>query len=80
MIDSNDIKLKVKVAELEMRIEQLEKLMTTTQEKKPYYTISEYAEIMNLTPMTVYNHVRSGDISAIRVGKSWRIPCSSLLV
>lgn len=37
-------------------------------------TINEVAKLFSLNPMTIYRKARSGDIPAIKFGKSWRIP------
>ena len=79
MKEKTEINMKLKITELEIRIEQLEKLVSVPQEKKPYYSVNEFARILNITPVTVYNHCRSGKIFAIKVGKTWRIPHSSLM-
>lgn len=73
-------KLKLRIAELEMRIESLEKQIFTISKgkNKPYYTIKEYADLLSVTPQTVYNQINSGGINAVKVGKSWRIPYKNL--
>ena len=37
------------------------------------FTIKEVALILKVTEMTVFRHIHSGKIKAIKVGKSWRI-------
>jgi len=37
------------------------------------YTVEEVAELLRVNPMTVYRAVRSGDITAFKIGSSWRI-------
>ena len=76
---NNEIYLKRKIAELEMRIEQLESQLTVSQSagNKPYYSVAEYAKIMSVTPQTVYNRIHTGDILAVKVGKCLRIPLKS---
>lgn len=44
--------------------------------KPNLYTIAEVAQFMRVSKMTVYRMVHSGDLPAIRVGKSYRIPAS----
>ncbi|QPK94038.1 helix-turn-helix domain-containing protein [Actinomyces sp. zg-332] len=46
--------------------------------KPNLYTIAEVAELMRVSKMTVYRMVHSGDLPAIRVGKSYRIPVSAI--
>ena len=76
----DSIRLKIRITELEMRIDRLEDLISRYQnvEHKPFYSISEFADLMGVTPQTVYNKVHSGDISAVKIGKSWRIPYKNL--
>ena len=75
---SNDdsTRMKFRITELEMRIERLEEMISQSQkvERKPFYSINEFAELMSVTPQTIYNKVHSGEISAVKIGKSWRIP------
>jgi excisionase family DNA binding protein len=39
-----------------------------------FLTVSEVAEMMRVSTMTVYRLVHSGDLPAIRFGRSFRIP------
>ena len=39
-----------------------------------FLTVAEVATIMRVSKMTVYRLVHSGDLSAIRVGRSFRVP------
>ena len=67
--------LKLKIAELEMKIEANEDKKTVkSNTKKPYYSIKEYAELYSVTPQTIYNQIYAGKIKAEKVGKIWRIP------
>ena len=34
----------------------------------------EIAEVLALNPETIRKHIRCGNIKAVRVGNSWRIP------
>lgn len=43
-----------------------------------FYTINEVAEIARVSNMTIYRLVHSGQLPAIRVGKSFRIPHAAL--
>lgn len=38
------------------------------------YTVEEFAKIFKLSPEAVRNLIRKGEISAIRIGKQYRIP------
>src|SRR5712691_519703 len=39
-----------------------------------FLTVAEVATIMRVSKMTVYRLVHSGDLEAIRVGRSFRVP------
>lgn len=39
-----------------------------------FLTVAEVAELMRVSKMTVYRMVHSGEIPAVRVGKSFRVP------
>ena len=39
-----------------------------------FLTVAEVAEIMRVSKMTVYRLVHSGDLAAMRVGRSYRVP------
>ena len=39
-----------------------------------YLTVEEVAELVRVSRMTVYRWVRSGDLPAVRVGRSFRVP------
>lgn len=43
-----------------------------------YMTVPEVAEILRVSKMTVYRMVHRGDIEAIRVGRSFRIPAAEV--
>jgi excisionase family DNA binding protein len=40
---------------------------------EPLLTVAEVANIMRVSNMTVYRLIKSGQLSAIRVGKNYRI-------
>ena len=42
-------------------------------------TITEVAEILNVTPATVRRHIKSNDLPHIKVGRLVRIPKDSLI-
>ena len=44
-----------------------------------FFTVNEVAEMMRVSPMTVYRMVHSGEVPAIRFGRSFRIPESAVL-
>lgn len=39
-----------------------------------FLTVAEVASIMRVSKMTVYRLVHSGDLPAVRVGRSFRVP------
>ena len=39
-----------------------------------FLTVAEVATIMRVSKMTVYRLVHAGDLSAVRVGRSFRVP------
>ncbi len=39
-----------------------------------FLTVAEVASIMRVSKMTVYRLVHSGDLTAVRVGRSFRVP------
>lgn len=39
-----------------------------------FFTVAEVAEVMRVSRMTVYRLVHSGDLPAVRVGRSFRVP------
>lgn len=43
-------------------------------EKPQFLTVAEVAELARVSRMTVYRMVHAGELPAIRVGKSFRVP------
>ena len=39
-----------------------------------FLTVAEVAELMRVSKMTVYRLVHSGELTAVRVGRSFRVP------
>ena len=39
-----------------------------------FLTVAEVAEVMRVSKMTVYRLVHAGELSAVRVGRSFRVP------
>jgi len=39
-----------------------------------FLTVAEVAELMRVSKMTVYRLVHAGDLTAVRVGRSLRVP------
>lgn len=46
--------------------------------KVRYLTVAEVAEQMRVSRMTVYRLVHAGDLPAVRVGRSFRVPQDAL--
>ncbi|WIK65445.1 helix-turn-helix domain-containing protein [Gleimia hominis] len=44
------------------------------QERPRFVTVAEVADLMRVSRMTVYRMIHSGDLPAMRVGKSFRVP------
>ncbi|MCZ9309525.1 helix-turn-helix domain-containing protein [Corynebacterium uberis] len=42
-------------------------------DKATFLTVAEVAEIMRVSKMTVYRLVHSGELPAVRVGRSFRV-------
>jgi excisionase family DNA binding protein len=38
-----------------------------------FLTVNEVADLMRVSSMTVYRLIKSGDLPAVRVGKSYRV-------
>ncbi len=43
-----------------------------------FLTVAEVAEMMRVSSMTVYRMVHSGELPAVRFGRSYRIPESAV--
>ncbi len=43
-----------------------------------FLTVAEVAELMRVSNMTVYRLVKSGELPAVRFGRSYRIPESAV--
>ncbi|MDQ6875919.1 MAG: helix-turn-helix domain-containing protein [Actinomycetota bacterium] len=43
-----------------------------------FLTVAEVAGLMRVSKMTVYRLVHAGDIAAVRVGRSFRVPDSAV--
>ena len=39
-----------------------------------FLTVQEVAELMRVSTMTVYRLIKAGDLPAVRVGRSFRVP------
>lgn len=52
--------------------------MAEGQQRVRYLTVAEVAEQMRVSRMTVYRLVHGGDLPAVRVGRSFRVPQDAL--
>jgi len=43
-----------------------------------FLTVAEVAKVMRVSKMTVYRLVHSGELPAVRVGRSFRVPETSV--
>lgn len=46
----------------------------TEQQAPRFLTVAEVAELLRVSKMTVYRMVHAGEIPAVRVGRSFRVP------
>lgn len=42
------------------------------------YTLEEVADMLKVTKRTLYNHIKSGKLKAVKMGKYWRVTAESL--
>lgn len=47
--------------------------MRTPKVEAEYFTVEEIAAKLNLSKMTVYRLIRNGELTSIRVGRSFRV-------
>lgn len=52
--------------------------MSTGNDSACFLTVAEVAEMMRLSRMTVYRLVHGGELPAVRVGRSFRVPRDAL--
>ncbi len=53
--------------------------MTQLSGKAPqFYTVAEVADLTRVSRMTVYRMVHAGELPAVRVGNSYRVPKSAV--
>ena len=48
--------------------------MTSSLSEVRFLTVAEVAAVMRVSKMTVYRLVHSGELQAVRVGRSFRVP------
>lgn len=50
-------------------------MFQVAQQARPrFLTVAEVADVMRVSTMTVYRLIKAGELGAVRVGKSYRIP------
>lgn len=37
------------------------------------YTLNETADILKVTKRTIYNYIKAGQLTAVKMGKYWRV-------
>jgi excisionase family DNA binding protein len=47
--------------------------MPTSEARLGFLTVAEVAEQLRVSSMTVYRLIRSGDLAALRIGRSYRL-------
>ncbi len=47
--------------------------MATGLSKSRFLTVQEVADVMRVSSMTVYRLIKSGELAAVRVGRSFRV-------
>ena len=52
--------------------------MNNNQDSGKFLTVAEVAEMMRVSKMTVYRLVHSGELPAVRVGRSFRVHESAI--
>jgi excisionase family DNA binding protein len=52
--------------------------MSSDQPRARFLTVAEVADIMRVSKMTVYRLVHAGEMPAVRVGRSFRVPQDAL--
>ena len=48
--------------------------MSQSFSKARFLTVQEVADLMRVSSMTVYRLIKAGDLPAVRVGRSFRVP------
>jgi len=59
-------------------INELEKELNDTEQRREAYTISEFAQKTGLHNQTIWRHIKSGHLKATRLGSKYLIPVSEL--
>ena len=81
-MDKADLYWQSRLRELERRIEKLE-AENRARNANPTndsdcYTINEFAKALGVSRLTISRRIQTGVISAVKVGRNWKIPKNEL--
>lgn len=81
-MDKDAIYLNRRITELERRLEKVEAELLANRANPlnigDYYTVNQLASALHVCDLTVRRKIQNGAITAVKVGKSWRIPKTEL--
>ena len=81
-MDKADLYWQSRLREHERRIERLEAelmaLRANPSNTSECYSINEFAQALGVSRLTISRRIQSGVISAIKVGRNWKIPKDEL--
>ena len=81
-MDRTDLYWQSRLLELERRIEKLEAesraRSVNPSNDSDCYTIAEMAQALGVSRLTISRRIQSGVITAVKVGRNWKIPKSEL--
>ena len=81
-MDRTDLYWQRRLGEMERRIERIEAELLANRANPmntgDYYTVPQLASALNVCELTIRRKIRSGTITAVKVGKTWRIPKTEL--
>lgn len=82
-MDKADLYWQSRLRDLERRIERLEAealaRKANPNNDSDCYTINEFAKALGVSRLTISRRIQNGVISAVKVGKTWRIPKTELI-
>ena len=81
-MDKADLYWQSRLRDLERRIEKLE-AESIARKANPNndsdcYSVNEFAKALGVSRLTISRRIQSGVISAVKVGRNWKIPKSEL--
>lgn len=59
--------------------EDLEKIVKDFRKYKKFWNLKDVAEFLELSPRTVWNMIKTGELEAIKVGKEWRVHYTTII-